>query len=370
MNRRYILTSAAALSLPLAGCSDSTPEGSADPNGSADESDNGNSDDSGSQTDGDESSPLDEFAYPEGADRDGVDGSVLFSNHESTLVEAGSLTYEADRTDVSNGHEFSRTQTNRFNANDISRELTEDGETEQHWSPAGEDVAYVRMESGFDQAFRVDEQASSTGEITGLNELRQYLPEVEWGEATEVVDTADGSGVVYESTGYSDRLDFEEMEEFDATITVTESGYVGEFEYAQTMDHGGDIVEFDVASAVTAVGETTVEEPDWTDTAREEGVRFDVTLMDDGTAFRLELTNGNEVSSNARIRLNDEQGSAGSSLPRALSAGDVLFVGLSETGHLLTDESGAPDGARLLNGYLHLTVRSSEFQLLEHTRRP
>jgi hypothetical protein len=366
------LASAAAISIPLAGCSGSTSDNSTAPNASTEESSggDGDGDDSAPQTDDTEDAgpTLDEFAYPNGADRDGVDGAALFSTHESTLVEAGSLTYEGDRTDVFNGDEFQQTQTNKFDANDISRELTEGEETEQHWSPAGEDVAYVRMESGFDQAYRVDNRAPPTGEVTGLGEFRQYLSEVEWGEATEVVETADGFGVVYESIGYSDRLGFGEMEEFDAAVTVTESGYVSELEYAQTMNQGGDTVEFDVASAVTSVGETTVEEPDWADTAREDGVRFDVALTDDGTAFRLELTNGNEVSSDARVRLRDDGGSASSSLPRALSVGDVLFVGLSETGDLLTDENGAPEEARALTGNLRLTV-DTMFPLLAHTRR-
>lgn len=372
MNRRYILTSAAAASISLAGCSSSTPDESASSNGSADGSDT-EEDGDGSETETDESEnstpSLEEFAYPTGTDQSGVDAGALFNAHESTLVEAGSLTLDQERVDRFDGTEFSQTRTNEFEANNVSLALTEDGETEQFWSPADEDVAYVRMESGFDQAYRVDERAPPAAEVTGLNEFNRYLTEVEWGEATEVVEVADGFGVTYESVGYSDRLSFGEMEEFDAAITVSESGYVSDLEYAQTENRNGDTVELNAESAVTAIGETTVEEPDWAETAREEGVRFDVAFTDDGTAFRLELTNGDEVSSDARLRLRDGRGSANRGLSQALSVGDVLFVGLSESGDLLTGSDGAPEGARELTGDIRLTVRTM-FPLLTHTRRP
>ncbi|SDF75475.1 hypothetical protein SAMN04488067_10839 [Halorubrum xinjiangense] len=372
MNRRYILASAAAASISLAGCSGSAPDESTSPNGSGDGS-NTEEDEDGSETQSEESEDstpsLGEFAYPTGTDRSGVDAGELFNTHESTLVDAGSLTLDQERVDIFDGNEFSRTLTNEFEANNISVGLTEDGETEQFWSPADEDVAYVRLESGFDQAYRVDERAPPAAEVTGLNEFNRYLTEVEWGEATEVVEVADGYGVTYESVGYSDRLSFGEMEEFDAAITVSESGYVSDLEYAQTEDRNGDTVEIDAESAVMAVGETTVEEPDWAETAREEGVRFDVTFTDDGTAFRLELTNGDEVSTEARVRLRDGRGSASRNLSQALSVGDVLFVGLSETGDLVTDSDGAPEGARGLTGDIRLTVRTM-FPLLTHTRRP
>lgn len=379
MKRRYVLAGAAAASIPLAGCGSST----SDDSGSSDDSAEGaggnetevsggdeTEDESTNQTEGAEDAgpTLDEFSYPDGAARDGVDDAALFGTHESTLVEAGSLTLESERVDRFDGTEFSRTQTNRFDTNDISVELTENGETEQFWSPADEDVAYVRMESGFDQAFRVDERAPQAAEVTGLNEFNRYLTEVEWGAATEVVEVADGFGVVYESVGYSDRLSFGEMEEFDAAITVTEAGYVSRLAYAQTEDRDGDTVEIDAEVGVTAVGETTVEEPDWADTAREEGIRFDVAPTDDGTAFRLELTNGDEVSSDARVRLRDDRGSADAGLSRSLSVGDALFVGLSEAGDLLTDSGGAPEGARALTGNIRLTVRTM-FPLLTYTQR-
>ncbi|OYR74770.1 DUF7537 family lipoprotein [Halorubrum ezzemoulense] len=373
MNRRYVLTSAAAVSLPLAGCSGSTPDESAPPNGSEEASDGDDGDDNGSenQTESTEDAAptLDDFDYPDGARQDGVDGATLFGTHESTLVEAGSLTHEGERTDVFDDNEFSQTQTSKFDDNAVSREVTENGETERVWSPADEDVAYVRMESGFEQAYRVDERAPPTDEVTGLSEFRRYISEVEWGAATELVETAGGLGVVYESVGYSERLSFGEMREFDASITVSDSGFVSQLEYDQTELQGGETIAFDVTAAITAVGDTSVDEPDWADAAREQGVRFDVAFTDDGTAFRVEMTGGDDVSRDARIRLRDERGSASSRLSEPLSVGDVLFVGLSESGGLLIDESEAPAEARPLAGDLRLTVRT-EFPLLTHTRRP
>lgn len=360
LSRRVLLAGGVALGTAIAGCSgseapDDTPEQS------------GTSTAGGTPTSADQTPSLSEFEYPEGATQDGIDGAALYSTHESTLTDAGSLTLDHETTRTVGSNEFTETVTSEFGPAGIYREVEESGVTELVWSPTGEDQAYVQLSSGFDTVYRIDNQAPDNSDVTGLFEMRRMLEGVAWGEATDVVAAGDEFAVRYEATGVTDteRVAYgNTVESFAATISVTESGHVRELDYDLRFTRDGESRSTDATATLSSVGETTVEAPEWRDTAAENGVQFTSSLTDAGTAFRLEMTNGNEVSSDARLSLQDSGGRGDSSLQSALTTGDVLYVGLSEANELLMATDGTPDGARELRDYTRVALREGALLVL------
>lgn len=366
--RRFIQIVGTVPIVGLAGCStnDGQPETDGD--------DVSQGQDAEADGTGDEESPppeediptLDEFEYPDGATQDGIDTGQLYSTHEATLTDAGSLTVTREQEHNHGGHEFSIAETNRFESNNISQEVVDGGDSEFIWAPANEDVAYVQMESGFEQGYRINNQPPRTNRVTGLGEIDRILSETEWSEAKTVIELEDGDGfaVTYDAIDHSEQIGFGEIEEFEATVAVTESAYISGLEYNIIESEEGRTAERDMTTAVSAVGETTVEEPDWATMARDQGTRFSVSATDDQGVYELELIHGNEIPAGARISMRDRQGGEGRQLQQPLAVGDRLYVGLSETNDLLTSTEQVPDGVRQLHGSTNLRIRS-EFLLFE-----
>ncbi|WP_281194905.1 hypothetical protein [Halorubrum sp. F4] len=376
VTRRSLLVSSAALTTALAGCSGNE---SAEPSDNSDEEETSGEEESSDPSEqeeeetSDDSTPsLSEFEYPEGATQDGIAGEQLYATHESTLTGAGSLTLTRDRTDVFDGNEFSETSSNKFDSNSIYREVEQSDGTEYIWAPESESVSYVQVESGFDQTYRIDNQQPDTNEVTGLRQFRQYLTATEWGGAEEIVETANGFAATYTSTGVRnpERINFGgEIDEYEASIAVTDSGFVTDLSFDLTVTFDGTTQGRRLTATVENVGETTVSEPDWGDTAREDGFQFDISLIEGGSAFEMELVNGGEVPSDTRIRLRSDQGDGGQRVPSALSVGDQLYLGLSDTNELLIDTEQVPDGVTQLNGRTTVRLRLSSRLLFEHVER-
>lgn len=112
-----------------------------------------------------------------------------------------------------------------------------------------------------------------------------------------------------------------------------------------------------------------MEAPEWAETARQEGVRFEATVTDGRTAVELEMGNGSDVPSGAFVLLADARGQAQTQLSEPLAVGDRLSLGLSESGELLAGTDGAPDGARQLDGFVRMFVQNGGFQLFNHVSR-
>lgn len=375
VTKRSLLVSSAALTTALAGCSgnESTePSNTSDEEEPPEEGSSDSAEEEEKETSDDSTPSLSEFAYPEGATQDGIAGEQLYATHESTLTGAGSLTLTRDRTDVFDGNEFSETSSNKFDSNSIYSEVEQSDGTEYIWAPASESVSYVQVESGFEQNYRIDNQQPDTNEVTGLRQFRQYLTATEWGASEEIVETANGFAATYTSTGVRnpERINFGgEIDEYEASIAVTDSGFVTELSFDLTVTFDGTTQEQRLTATVENVGETTVSEPDWGDTAREDGLQFDISLIEGGSAFEMELLNGGEVPSDTRIRLRSDQGDGGKRVPSALSVGDRLYLGLSDTNELLVDTEQVPDGVTQLNGRTTVRMRLSSLLLFDHVER-
>jgi len=365
LSRRALLAGGVALSTAMAGCSGGeNSSGTPARTETGTEAAEGTPESTGTPTD--PAPSLSAFDYPDGASREGIDSTALYSTHESTVTGAGSLTLDRERVLDDQYGGFTRRETNEFGSAGIYREIVESDTTEAVWSPSGEDRAYTELSSGFDTVYRIDNQAPDTNEVTGLFQTRLVLEDATWGEATDVVAAGDEFAVRYEATGLENnrRVAYgNTAESFTATIAVTASGYVRELGYSVSYTQDGETVSVDVTATLSSVGSTTVEAPSWRDTAAENGVQFTGSLTDAGTAYRLEMVNGSGISSDARLSLRDDRGRDDSSLPNALTVGDTLYVGLSQSNELLVGSDGTPDGARELRGSVNVDLSGGPFTL-------
>lgn len=376
ISRRRMVATGVALSAALAGCS-----GSGDADGTAAQDDETATEttsegtETTARTTADPRPSLAEFEYPAGASRGGLDGATLFRTHESTLTDAGSAALDSTLTREFGSYSETVTATNELGADGVSR-VTETGDmTESLWSPSRERVAYVRMEAGFEQRYRIDNQAPSPNEVAEFRRFEHLLTGAEWGEATEVVEADDDYAVAYEATGIADedsllRLAFgQRVTEFEARVSVTQSGYVRDLSYDISVDQDGDTARRDVSITVGAVGDVTVEEPDWASTARDEGVQFSMSVTDDRRGVELEMLNGADVPAGARLSLSNGRRRDSVQISDALSEGDRLYLALSDGGRLLTGADGVPDGATQLEGFVRTSLRVQQFLLFEGETR-
>jgi hypothetical protein len=321
---------------------------------------------------------LSEFDYPDGASQSGIDAQALYGAHESTLTGAGSLTVESTRTTSFDDFQETLVATNEVSADGVRREVTdeEDNLTETLWSPASEQVAYVQMAAGFEKRYRIDNQAPNPGALAELRRFQVLLAGAEWSEATDVVETADGDyEAVYEATGVADeesllRIFFgDTLTEFEATVSVTQSGYVGAITYDVTVQTSDRSRREDAAMTVGVVGDTTVDEPEWAETARENGARFDAAPTDDRTAIELEMVNGTDLPGDTRLSLSDGRQRGETTLSDTLSEGGRLYLSLSEDGSLLVGTDGVPEGARPLERRARVALRYRSMTFLEQSMR-
>lgn len=315
---------------------------------------------------------LDEFAYPEGADRGSVSSSRLFRTHQSTLTDTGSVTLTGEVTKRTDDFKETLVLERRLADSGVAttREDVGDNLTESLWSPSDGSAAYVRLESGFDERYRIDDEAPAPNQIVEFRQFQQLLQGANWGEATEVVPAGENQyAVTYEATGIADeqrlaRLQFGgSITEFDATIAVSQAGYLREISYDITTETSNGPRQRTVTMTVEAVGETTVEEPEWAETAREEGIQFEASTADDGTTVELKMVNGGEIPADARVSLRDRNGRGEKRLSEAVTPGDSLFLSLSDNNELLVGTDAAPEGGRLFEESVRATVRHRGFEL-------
>ncbi|WP_436929313.1 DUF7537 family lipoprotein [Halosimplex halobium] len=320
---------------------------------------------------------LAEFSYPDGAARDGVSGARLYRTHESALTDAGSATLTGELRRIDSNFEETIRTTRGLSEDGIAitRENVQSSLTESSWSAADDQIAYVRMESGFDENYRIDNRAPDPNEVVEFRRFRRLLEGADWSEAIEVVEAGDGYAATYEATGVADeqtllRLVFgERVAEFEATIAVSESGHVRDIDYDITAETGDGRRRQDIVRTVEAVGDTTVEEPEWTETAREEGVQFEMAPTDDGTAVELEMVNGGDVPSGARVALFDGRGHGNGQLSNPVSVGDRVFLSLTERDELRVGTDGPPDAGRQLESFANATIRNRSFLLFSEQAR-
>lgn len=362
--RRNLLATGAVATSLLAGCT-----GGDDP--SADDGADEQPDAaSGTPTSTPTAPTLEEFEYPEGASQTEVDGSTLSDTHRTAITDAKSLTVELDEQRSYDGQGQSESVTKRWGSAGVS--VVTDGDvTETLWSPSGEQVGYVQMDSGFDQRYRIDNQAPTAESVSEVSRFGALVAGVTWGEATEVKEDAAGDyAAVYEAEGVADEQKFSEVvfgevTDLSATIAVSEAGHVSELSYDVTVDQDGSTVREAVEATVTAVGETDLQAPDWLETAEEDGVQFEMQLVEDGEVIELEMVNGTEVPSKAQANVSAGNNFGHSKLPEALSVGDRVNLALPADRELSVGVNEVPPETAPLGRFVNVRLQLEQFLLFE-----
>jgi hypothetical protein len=322
------------------------------------------------ETQTEEPTTVENFSYPAGASQDGIAPTELHSTHRSSITDGGSATVSTDRaTDYGNSTE-SIEATTRYGSNGLLFVEDNGDLTESLWSASSDDTGYVEMDTGFDQRYRIDNQAPRPERVLRLRLVKHLLAGGQWSEAREIGENAAGEPVVmYDSVGIASEQDLqrvrpaETISGFEASISVTESGVISQYSYdieAEVNDSPHDQQE---TTTVGMIGETTVEKPSWTATAQENGVQFNVSPADDKKAVMLELVNG-EVPSESRVQLSSNRFNI-VELGQSLSVGDTLYLSFSESSELLLGFNETPSGATELGDFAFVSIRDGQFPLLE-----
>lgn len=365
VTRRTILGTGAATAAALAGCTseDAPDEGSG---GDVPATETATT----TATETPTGPTLESFEYPEGASRDGVDGETLAGTHREAIIDAGSLTLETEETREFDGHGETSEVTRKWGDSGVL--VTTDGRlTETLYSPDGERAGYVEMDTGFEQRYRIDNRAPSAESVSQVARFGHLVTGVAWSEATEVVEDAAGEyAVVYESTGVADaealqRVVYGEVTDLEASVTVSRAGHVSALSYDVTVEQEHSTIREVVAATVTGVGETAVEEPDWTETAKETGTRFEVSIVEDGEVVELEMTNGEDVPGDAVLSASFGGQFDDAGLPGAVSVGDRVNAAFGGDGELRVRVNATPSETSPLGDYGRVTLRFEQYTLFE-----
>jgi hypothetical protein len=370
ISRRSLLASGLAVSAGIAGCSGTE---------SSQPSETPRTDSSGtasSRTTEPPAPTLSEFEFPAGASTDGIDGAGLYETHESTITERGSFTLTSDMSVTQPDYDSSRTVTNTFSADGLTRETERSFLVESLWSPSDEDAAYVQLTSDYDgSAYRIDNQAPSRDRIAQLPRFEQVLSGAEWGEPTGVVPAGDGFAATYDSVGIADEQSLyglvfgDAITAFEASVTVAESGYVHALSLDITVETSDGSRNETMDTTVDSVGDTVVEAPHWAEKARTEGVQFTMTAAADQTAIELEMVNGAAVSPDTRVLFASGREYAEAEISTELTVGDRLYLSFSESGEVLVEEGAVPAGATQLGPEASVAVSWQALLLFEESLR-
>lgn len=219
------------------------------------------------------------FTYPEGFAASGVtDAEAAVATHEDaiTALDSFTVTYHATIETVNETIRVDYDQPSdladqealiRFNV--TSDEQFYGSTTQYHTG----DTVYVRSRGENQTIHRNESRQFNGSTLTARQFVRPLLTEVAYGEATIV--QRDGEPMArYRATGlenasavFGQGVATENVTAFSATLFVDGDGVVRRIEYSATIDRGDSTRTVDATVAVTAVGETTVERPDWVDKA-------------------------------------------------------------------------------------------------------
>lgn len=374
--RRALLAKGVGVGVLVAGCSGDGDAPSPTPTGTSDPDSTSVGGETETETSTSEGSALARFDYPEGTSQSGIEAGQLLATHGTTVRDAGSVTVITEGETRYENRTVSNDVFEAFDAGAVYRRDVGDQLATRSWSPADESVTYVRLDVGDRRRFRIDNRDLSRTPIAELKPLDALLAGAAWGEAREVVETVEGdAAVVYDATGVADEarllelLSGDQVTGLEATVTVTETGYVEEVTYDLTVDRGDETVGRAATGTVLSVGETTVPEPSWANDAEREGVRFDADIRSTEEHVRLKMVNGETIPEQATVSVSpaadDRSGTAQFDQP--LSVGDTLYAGFDEEGRLAADVNELPLTSTKLGERASVVVEVGRFPLFRGT---
>lgn len=210
-----------------------------------------------------------EFDYPNGSNETGFnDPAVLSQSHSQTLAE-DSYTVElqntADGSTAELTYQYDPQSGLGYRVEDIdnqnNREFVEDYNNQEVAVASGLGTDNTTYQRAFLQ---------QPVPYTANFDIQPFLESANY-EATEVTQTNGEQVVVYESQGLTEEVSNQtSVDNFDAEIHLTDRGYFTLLNVTVTTTQNGQTIEEEQSIEVRNVGETTVSEPDWLSTAREQ----------------------------------------------------------------------------------------------------
>lgn len=216
--------------------------------------------------------------YTESGDE--LDGETVSTDHVAAIEDAGSYTYDvtfeaADgesslsidahiEADMESDEAYSVQESNFF-GNQTTYKYTSGN------------VTYERSVSEGDEE-NAQYKTSDDSRVEPVNTTPSFEPTlvdgVEWSQ--EGTEERDGVGVTrYESTGVANvtalvgaGTDAENVTNVSATMLVDADGVVRQYDLTYTVEEGDSETTVTYEVSTSAVGSTSVEEPDWLDEAR------------------------------------------------------------------------------------------------------
>ena len=373
MNRRtWLATVGTVGSIAISGCTGSDNTDETDNRDDPDDSNNETDDEASTNDASETKSPLESFAYPEYASQDGISAADLVSAHFESIRDEGSVTVSTVDELTVDGHSSETTTEVKISGDGIR--LSEDGNRRsiEQWTEHGTDRELLKRESGFQTVYQIangrlnERRALSERTVSGLAEVASF------GAATSVVEIEGVSAARYDITEvsesgstYGSRFTGDEVEDVTGSFFVTEEGIVKRVQYELTVMYDGREHVDTTELTYTDVGSTTVTEPDWTETARQEGREFDATVTDDGyVAF--ELVNGNPISDGVTLSVHAAAGSGETTLPASIDVGDRLVVALSRDGLSAAVNEKPAANSNFDGNHLSLSLRTRQLVVYEN----
>ena len=217
------------------------------------------------------------FDYADGFGPDGVvDGSAAVESHRSGLIAAGSYATAFNYTlDTAGGTQvFDVEGQVDFDATRARQQVVFDQPDAESTVEIyrTDDTLYRRTETENDTSFQRREQAFNAGNLTALDPVRPLLLNISDYEAS--VGERDGATVVVYEKDSSEGVDSfygiddsANITSFSGRLAVDTDGVVRSASYQLGYVVNGEERTLTVEYTVSAVGETSVSEPDWTDRA-------------------------------------------------------------------------------------------------------
>lgn len=354
MHRRRLLALAGTVStVAVAGCTSSDDSGEDEPTESTDET----------QTEADSETSLDEFEFPEHASREGIDAVSVTDEHLDTIQDSGSVTVSRSSEREYERHSSEEQLEARLSTDGIRTTRDRDGYQEQIWTEIGDSRGLIRRDGGFQETFQITSEAPRTSEILGEHTLELFAEGFSFGEAEAAVEIDGTLTVQYDVESVADSTTLEQLvhadsvEDATGSAFVTEDGVLKRFSYDIEYGAHGESMSETLETTYRDIGDTTVTEPDWAETARAEGRQFTATKTDDGY-LELELANGDSISAGSNVDISIPSGHGNQQLSEALTVGDRIVVGADDAG-LSIEINDTPDSSSGIDTHhLYLHIRS------------
>lgn len=299
-----------------------------------------------------------EFAFPSGATKEGFDAEQLVETHAEHILDAGSATISVDWDVTSEGE--TRTEIWHIELGDegVIKEVNRDQGVEDMWAPTGTEETYWRLGTESQPRYMINDEGISRSQmVKGHRDGLWAVLEAGVWSGAEGPTMLDGTRVVEYTTsevgsveaGLYLVLGGDSVEEYSASVYVSERGLVPRYQYTITATDGGRTETHYLESEYSGVGSTSVSAPTWLSTAKAEGIQFEDGLSSDGRYVMMELVNGGPLGTDADVSLTTESSEGFDFLPAPVNVGDTIYLSFDEAGGFLIGVNEKPSDAVALD---------------------